>query len=241
MSTDIALPRPSSTVVLIRPADTAPQVFMVKRHQRSSFGDAYAFPGGVLEDSDRCVYAHCSGVPMADANRLLDVGAGGLDYYSAAVRELFEEAGVLLGTTAASMSDLITAREALNDGSLQWDRFVAEADLVLQLDRLHYFSFWITPEQLPKRYSTRFFLAMLPEGQVANHCGGELTDSKWMAANDVLQASKAGSIKVHYPTRKILEQIARPESLSKLFAWADDCADAGVACVQPVAVPREEA
>ena len=99
MAASVPAPRPSSTVVLVRDTADAPEVFMVKRHASASFGSAYAFPGGVLESSDSAVHDHCVGPDAAAANRLLDVDDGGLDYFSAAIRELFEESGVLFGTT----------------------------------------------------------------------------------------------------------------------------------------------
>lgn len=237
-STEIDSPRPSSTVVLVRPGERAPEIFVVKRHERSSFGSAYAFPGGVLEDSDRCVHDLCAGVSSTDANRLLGLIDGGLDYFSAAVRELFEEAGVLLGETCLDANELEERRSKLNDGSLSWDTFAAESELVLNCDQLHYFSFWITPEVLPKRYSTRFFLAELPAGQRAVHCGGELTDSCWMPAAEILLAHRNKSMTVHYPTRKTLERVVQFDSTKELCEWARRCAEKGVICDQPAFRPE---
>ena len=210
---------------------------MVKRHERSSFGSAYAFPGGVLEPSDCAVHAHCSGMSDSAADRQLGVD-GGLDYFSAAVRELFEESGVLLGSTRLSQHQLDAARIALNDHSLDWGRFVADNDINMPCDALHYFSFWITPEGLPKRYSTRFFLTELPAGQTATHCGGELTDSCWMTASAVLEARRTGAMRVHYPTRKTLERVAQFRSTAELLDWARCCAEKGVICDQPAFAPE---
>lgn len=211
---------------------------MVKRHERSAFGSAYAFPGGVLEPADSNVHGFCAGVTAGDADRQLDVDSGGLDYFSAAVRELFEESGVLLGNSGLSGQALDAARTALNDHSLDWDRFVAENDIVMPCDRLHYFSFWITPEGLPKRYSTRFFLTQLPAGQSARHCGGELTDSCWLPAAQVLDAYRNKTMRVHYPTRKTLERVAQFDSTDELLAWARRCGEKGVACDQPAFAPE---
>lgn len=223
---------------MVRDASGAPEIFMVKRHERASFGSAYAFPGGVLEPADRMVHSFCSGLGASDADRQLDVDAGGLDYFSAAVRELFEESGVLLGSTDLSEAALDAARTALNAQSLDWDRFVADNNIMLPCDRLHYFSFWITPERLPKRYSTRFFLTMLPQGQHAAHCGGELTDSCWLSAEEVLAAYRDKTMCVHYPTRKTLECVAQFESTSALLEWARRCAAKGVICDQPAFAPE---
>jgi len=232
-STDAPRPRPSSTVVLVRDGSAAPEIFMVKRHRLSSFGSAYAFPGGVIEAADRNVHDLCTGLSPADANRLLDLESGGLDYFSAALRELFEESGVLLCDSQLSEQQLEQARTALNDGSLGWDDFTHDNQLSLPCDRLHYFSFWITPKDQPKRYSTRFFLAAFPKGQSATHCGGELTDSSWMPAREILDASSTGAMRIILPTRKTLERIAEFDSVTSICAWAERCAENGVCCVEP--------
>jgi len=238
VSNEAPAPRPSSTVVLIRPAERAPEIFMVKRHELSSFGSAYAFPGGVLEDADRRVHDRCVGVTPAAAGRQLGLDEGGLNYFSAAVRELFEEAGVLLGQTRFDADKLVELRAKLNEGSLTWDTFAAEGELELQCDALHYFSFWITPVGLPKRYSTRFFLAELPAEQQAVHCGGELTRSCWMSASDILAAHEEKKMTVHYPTRKTLERVRQFDSTHALLEWARRCAGKGVICDQPAFGPE---
>jgi len=239
-STEIAPARPSATVVLLRQGESLPEIFMVKRHKRSSFGSAYAFPGGVLESSDSKVHQLCTGRSSAEANELLAVDTAGLDYFSAAVRELFEEAGVLLGRTTLSAGDLAVARDQLNDASLSWEQFVADSKLEIQCDRLHYFSHWTTPVQLAQRYSTRFFLAELPQGQTATHDNGEITDACWMSAQEALQAGSAGAIRVHYPTRQNLENMLPYRNVDELIAWAHSCGKAGVPCIQPGEVPESE-
>ena len=238
VSSEIPTPRPSSTVVLIRAATDGPEVFMVKRHESASFGSAYAFPGGVLEQADRNVHNLCSGVTPAHADRLLELDNGGLDYFSAAVRELFEETSVLLGDSRLSAAELAEARDRLNDGAFDWDQFAVDSGLLIHCDQLHYFSFWITPEGLPKRYSTRFFLAEIPEGQVACHDGGELIDSCWMSAPAILQARKDKAMRVHHPTRKTLERVAEFDSAKSLCDWAKSCGERGVICDQPAFSPE---
>lgn len=241
MPTEEASPRPSSTVVLVRPGENAPEIFMVKRHKKASFGSRFAFPGGVLEASDADVHEMSTGMPASQANQLLDVGHGGLDYYSAAIRELFEESGVLLAEHNLTAAALDAARAKLNSGSLAWDRFVADDSLRLQYDRLHYFSFWITPVGEPKRYSARFFLAQVPKAQVASHDGGELTESCWLPAAELLKARKDKIMKLPYPTRKTLKRVARFDSMSEMLQWAKACARKGVVCDQPAFPPEDVA
>ena len=228
-----SVPRPSATVLLARESTAAPELFMVQRHARSAFGAAYAFPGGVLDDADADVHDRCAGRSAADANRILDVASGGLDFYVAAIRELFEETGILLAESARPVSDLAVARECLNNETQSWSEFVRGNDACMLCDQLHYFSHWITPEHLSKRYTTRFFVAVLPEGQIAHHDDRELTNSAWISATDALQAGKDGSMTLHYPTRKTLESIAGHQSLDELVGWARACESNGVETTRP--------
>jgi len=239
MARDATQPRPSSTVVLVRPTDDLPEVFMVKRHSRASFGSKFAFPGGVLETCDAAVADYCRGVTAQQANALLHLERGGLDYYSAAIRELFEESGVLLAEQQLSADALQAARDGLNAATLDWHDFVADNELQLSCDRLHYFSFWITPAGEPKRYSTRFFLATVPKAQAARHDGGELTESCWLSATDVLAARKRKVMKVPSPTRKTLKRVAEFSDVDLLLAWAKACGEQGVICDQPAFRPEE--
>jgi 8-oxo-dGTP pyrophosphatase MutT (NUDIX family) len=231
--------RPSSTVVVVRAGSPEPELFMVRRHAKSSFGAAYAFPGGVVDDDDAKVHEFCTGLSTVQADSRLGVKSHGLDLYSAAIRELFEESGVLLASTETVIEDLGTARDALNDGSARWSEFVVRNQLELRCDQLHYISHWLTPPTLPKRYSTRFFLAELPEGQAAMHCGGELTDSRWTTAHDMLEAGWAGDVELHFPTIKTLESIERHKTLEALVEWARSCVEWGVTSMVPKIIERD--
>jgi len=206
---------------------------MVRRHAQLSFGASYAFPGGVLEESDRRVHDRCSGISAVDADRLLDVNGNGLDYLSAAIRELFEETGVLLAQTGLAEEELHIARQQLNDGILSWDGFLETNNLWLLCDSLFYFGYWMTPISQPKRYSTRFFVAQLPDGQRAIHDGGELTDSLWMSAGEVLETSRNERMSLPFPTSKTLESIAVHDSVEKILDWANKRVAAGVSCIMP--------
>ena len=212
---------------------------MVRRHAKSSFGAAYAFPGGVVDDDDAAVHEFCMGLSSRQADSRLGVKANGLDLYSAAIRELFEESGVLLASAEDLDEDICAVRDALNDGTERWSDFVTRNQLELQCDRLHYISHWITPINQPKRYSTRFFLAELPIGQTAMHCGGELTDSRWITAHDMLEAGREGVVELHFPTIKTLESIARHKTLEALVEWARSCVEWGVTSMVPAIIVRD--
>lgn len=236
---DVAHARPSSTVVLVRPASGEPELFMVRRHSELSFGDAYAFPGGTVDPEDKLVHDYCRGVSARQADSRLGVRGEGLDYFSAAIRELFEESGVLLANPDEVAEGLEAARDALNDGSDNWADFVQRNELELQCDALHYISHWITPPSIPKRYSTRFFVAAMPERQTAVHCGGELTDSCWVSAHDALASGRAGKVELHFPTIKTLESLARHKSFAALIEWAAACVEWGVTSMLPILIKRD--
>lgn len=235
---DAPVARPSSTVVLAREATGEPEIFMVRRHEKSSFGAAYAFPGGVVDPDDADVRRYCSGLNAEDADARLGVQGAGLDFYSAAIRELFEETGVLLADVAGLDENLATVRAGLNDSSDSWADFVQRNELQLECSSLHYISHWVTPDLRPKRYSTRFFVAVLPAGQDAAHCGGELTASRWAPANDFLKAGRSGDLKLPFATTKTLESIARYKTLPALVAWAKSCVEWGITSTVPVIIER---
>ncbi len=224
--------------MLARPGARAPELFLGQRRSGPAFGASYVFPGGLLEGAD-CDAAAFSELPAATANGGLGLAAGGLDYYCAAIRETFEETGVLLararhGAGLPPREVLAAARRRLNEGELRWSDFLADRRLVLACDALHYFAWWVTPRTLPRRFSTRFFLAALPEGQEASHDGRELTGSRWMTAADAIAAAEEGAIALPPPTRATLSDLARCADLDALLDWARRRAAAGVPRIEPV-------
>ncbi|MEQ9563308.1 MAG: NUDIX domain-containing protein [Woeseiaceae bacterium] len=236
-------PRPSSTVMLIRDGAAAPEILMLKRHINSAFGDVYVFPGGVVDPCDTNVHDCCDSLCADDANSMLGT-SDALCFFSAAIRELFEETGVLLARPGpgnadgenVARADMEQARHQLIHGELTWDRFVRERKLVLGSRALHYFAHWVTPQSEPKRFSTRFFVATIPAGQVASHDGCELTDSCWKTANEVLAAQESGQMRLIYPTWRTLGDIANFGTADDIVAWADDRQRSGVARVLPAII-----
>lgn len=211
---------------------------MVRRHAEMSFGAAYAFPGGVVDPEDSAAHAFCRGLSAADANSRLGVESDGLDYYVAAIRELFEETGVLLADISRVDENLESVRDGLNSGSVKWQDFITRNAMLLGCDQLHYFSHWVTPPQRSPRYSTRFFLAGLPQEQEPEHCGIELTESRWATASEMLVAGRNGDVELHYPTVKTLESIARHKTLDALTGWAEACIEWGVTSMIPLIIER---
>lgn len=211
---------------------------MVRRHPSVSFGGAYAFPGGTLDPGDANVVDYCGGLSEADANHRLGISADGLSYYSAAIRELFEETGVLLADLACPDVPLTAIRAGLNDGSTPWEDLLRDHQLKLHCDALSYVSHWVTPPQREKRYSTRFFVASMPRDQQASHCGGELTESRWITASDMLKLSRESDVQLHFPTTKTLESLARHLSEDALLDWAQSSVDWGITTMFPMVIKR---
>jgi 8-oxo-dGTP pyrophosphatase MutT (NUDIX family) len=235
---------PSATIVLVREAESDPEILMVRRRAGDAFGDSYAFPGGIVDSDESDAHAYCRGLTAERADQELSVASGGLDYYSAAIRELFEETGILLArdprgnwafsNESESESLLRELRGKLDSGSLPWAELLRSNDLCIACDALRYFSFWETPVRLPKRWAARFFLAQVPPGQDAEHDGNELIDSCWMTATEVLSSGKKGSMKLPFPTIVNLRNIAEHRTIDALLGWASTQAIAGVAKVRPV-------
>jgi 8-oxo-dGTP pyrophosphatase MutT (NUDIX family) len=226
-----ATPRSAATVIVIRAAEAAPEVLLLRRHARSGFAaDAWVFPGGTVDAADRELDPRrWRGIdPAALAPRFADPADLVLGYHVAAVRETFEEAGLLLATHAdGRMPDItqpayIEMRTRLGDREqvTDWGRWLAEEDLVCDLDVLTYLSRWVTPRVEGRRYDTAFFIARAPEGQVAGHDRMELTSDRWTTAAAALEAHRAGELHMIYPTIKTLETLADFDSAAAIVAHA---------------------
>jgi len=213
---------------------------MVQRHAATTFGGSYAFPGGLVDHEDRGAHAHCGRLTASEADELLGLRNYGLDYYSAAVRELFEESGVLLARAADgawafhdSPAQRAQLREKLLAGEQTWPELLREHHLQLACETLHYIGHWETPLKLPKRFSTRFFVAALPGGQLARHDESELSDGRWISAGDVLRLARDDAMEIRFPTLKNLQLIAEHGSLPALLDWAGSRAAVGIECIRP--------
>ncbi len=221
------------TVILVRDGPAAGaagaghvtglEVLLLERHGDSDFAPgALVFPGGKLERADAALpdgRAHLP-EPQAWARRLgVADAARARTMLIAAVRETFEEAGILLarhedGTSLAARplpgGELaeVRARMAARDGAHDWTAWLAGQGLVLDLEVLAMWSWWVTPAGLPRRFDTRFLIAPLPAGQEASHDAVETTAMRWITPAAALAAHAAGELHVIYPTRCTLEQLA---------------------------------
>jgi len=226
--------RDAATVVLVREAgDREPgfEVFMLLRTVKSDFNaGAYVFPGGGVDRSDGGSDAErlCTGLDARQASARLGISDGGLAFYLAAIRECFEEAGVLLAADAAGRTlslhepaaqhRFATHRAALNAGQTTLAAICEQEHLSLPLDAVHYYSHWITPEGMPRRYDTRFFLCRAPAGQEPLHDGEETVDNCWVCPADALARHAAGGFNLVPATRKQLEFLARHPTVGALLA-----------------------
>ena len=230
--------KPSATIVLLRESSGGPEVLLVKRRAGDAFGDNYAFPGGVVDEDESASHEYSQGKTADEANTELSVAEGGLDYYSAAIRELFEETGILLARDASGDwsqggPDISTLRKEVDQGTRKWSNFLRDQGLRMASDALHYFAHWETPLSLPKRWSTRFFLAEVPPGQDATHDGSELTDCRWLIAADALSLARGGGMKLPIPTFSTLEYLVDFDSVGDVLGWAKDSRAQGIEKILP--------
>jgi 8-oxo-dGTP pyrophosphatase MutT (NUDIX family) len=239
--------RDAATVMLIRDARDdegrpAVEVCMLRRNLASEFvAGAYVFPGGSVDPADRGDAAGelCRGRSDIEASELLGIDSGGLAFWVAALRECFEEAGVLLaapldaaaGTGMLDTSDPVERarfeahRLEINEGRTGLLDVCRSEGLLLAADTVHYVSHWITPELAPKRFDTRFFVTVAPTGQVAHHDDGETIATIWVRPADALARFEAGEIELLPPTIDNLEKLAVHGSTEAVMSWARDVVD----------------
>lgn len=218
--------RPAATLILVRDSLEGPEVLMVRRHPGSVFhGGAWVFPGGAVDPSDAGVAVQRP--TEAGASAALGLPSGGLRFFVAAARECFEEAGVLLARPAGRgpFPDLDAIRFARHRRALlSGRRTLAEVldaeGLVLDLSGLHYLSRWVTPPGPPRRFDTRFFVAVAPAGQTASHDSAETVASVWTTPARALEEGSTGEIRLVLPTVRHLEALARYTDTASLLAAA---------------------
>jgi 8-oxo-dGTP pyrophosphatase MutT (NUDIX family) len=234
-----AAARPAATVMLLRDGPEGIEVFMVVRHHAMEFASgALVFPGGRVEESD---YDLATGeCPNPDG-----LNAEALAFRIAAIRETFEECGVLLARPLGSdrLIDAETLRRledqhraALNAGSIGFDAVLGSEGLLPAPDLLVHFAHWITPAHQPKRYDTHFFLAEAPAEHLAVHDGGEAVDSIWIAPSRALADTEAGRFKLVFATAKNLEKLGRAATVEQAMRTARS---ATVITVQPKGIKLE--
>jgi 8-oxo-dGTP pyrophosphatase MutT (NUDIX family) len=221
----IATPVPAATVMLLREGGDGMEVFMIVRHQKSDVhAGALVFPGGRVDPED---YELAKDPSVFRAQE-------GEDAYKAvlrvaAVRETFEECGVLLArargehtfVSAARLREIEAAhRAAMMRGERTFGAILDAEHLVLAPESMVYFAHWITPERRSIRFDTHFFLAGAPSDQVALHDGHEAIDSVWITPSDALEKSRAGIYQLRFPTQMNLQKLGRHSATTAAMAAA---------------------
>jgi 8-oxo-dGTP pyrophosphatase MutT (NUDIX family) len=215
-------PRGSGAGAEVGPDDGAGlEVLLLERHHDSVFAPgALVFPGGKLDASDELPDERVRmRDPRAWVARLgvADVAAARA-MLAAAVRETFEESGLLLAVHAdgrplaeGALPDAevaaLRAGLAARGSSIDWRPWLAQHELVLDLDALAMWSWWVTPVGPPRRYDTRFLIARAPSGQAPSHDQVETTSMRWITPRAALDAYAAGDLHLIFPTRRTLEQL----------------------------------
>ncbi len=216
---------PAATIVIAREAGGGFEVFMVKRHHQIDFvAGALVFPGGKASkaDYDAALHAHSDGAEDWSA-QMRALGA-------AAIREAFEESGILFArseggealVSAERLEALSPYRHRLEKHELSLLEFVRAERLRLAFDRLAHFAHWITPKMMPKRFDTHFFLAAAPEGHGGAHDGRESVDSIWIAPDTAIADRKKWN--VIFPTKLNLMKLAESSTLDEAMAKAREAA-----------------
>lgn len=222
-------PRFASTIMLVRDhagEQSAMEVFMVRRVVQSEFmPDVYVFPGGSVSTDDRTTEETaglCAAVPpsASDPEEHTSLGTG---IRAAAIRELFEEANVLLvyhgeqmlAINPETLARFSSYRQAFHERRGSLVDLVRNEGLVLATDHLAYFAHWITPEGMPKRYDTHFFLATAPTEQEAAYDRIETSEGLWIQPGQALERFEDGSFPLAFPTYHQLRDLAQYRSVQE--------------------------
>ncbi|MBV9951862.1 MAG: NUDIX domain-containing protein [Acidimicrobiia bacterium] len=242
--------RDAATVLLLRDTDPdadgdALEVCMLRRRAESEFvGGAMVFPGGAVDPEDRHddLEDVCRGRTDAEASAILGIDSGGLAFWVAAIRESFEEAGVLLAYHAdgdvirldddATNERFATHRIAVDQGRRRLVDVCEEEGLRLAVDAMWYFGHWITPEGAPRRYDTRFFVSLAPPAQTPVHDDHEVVDNVWIRPKTALDRHRAGDFPMLPPTVASLRAVSRFASARDALAAAAQITDV------PTILPR---
>jgi 8-oxo-dGTP pyrophosphatase MutT (NUDIX family) len=217
--------RAAATVMLVRDAaDRNPgiEVFMLRRSTSAVFGAGmYVFPGGRVDGVDHAeeLAPYVEGLDDAEASARLGIDHGGLAFWVAAVRECFEEAGVLLADRRDGAPLVLhdEDRHAVHDGELSMAELCRRDDLLLDLSTTHYVAHWITPAGEARRFDTRFFVTLAPGGQEPLHDDGETIDSLWVRPADAIAMHHDGSLMMMPPTISSLRFLAAHATASEVI------------------------
>jgi len=206
--------RPAATLALVRDGDRGLEVLLLQRTWQAAFMPGYfVFPGGAVDPRDPEARACASGRDDGAISQTLSLDEGGADYMIAALRECLEEAGLLLALDGQGRPlpgghpILSEGREALRREEIALRALCERHGLTLPLDRLAYVGHWVTPPGPPRRFDTRFFVALAPPGQLASHDGSETIAHAWLTPAEALAEYRHGRLALGFPTLRTLRLI----------------------------------
>jgi len=224
--------RPAATVMLI---DDRPdlQVYMLQRNANTVFaGGMWVFPGGAVDHQDDASYYKDIATHRTDAeaSELMALPTGGLAYYMAAIRETFEEAGILLALHAEDESPLVISpedtprfnnyRDMLNAGEIELKTILENENLLADVGQMHYVARWITPLGSPRRFDARFFIARIPSNQIPQHDDNELVNSAWLTPHHILERIDREEMVLMTVTARMIRSLALFKSASQVIESA---------------------
>ena len=227
-----AVPRPAATVILARNVSDGIEVFMMERTTAVEFAKGmHVFPGGALDRSDHHpeIASLCVGLDDKAASQTLGIDQGGLAYWVAAIRECFEESGLLLGYREANQllqlaeheaNRLAALRQDMAQNKLSFMDILQREQIKAATDRIAYFSHWVTQAGRPRRYDTRFFVAQAPTGQTALQDNHETVGQIWVRPDQAIDLHRAGTLNLMFPTIKTLESLAPFKFVEELLEYA---------------------
>lgn len=241
-----AEPRPAATIVLMRDAEAELEVLLMRRNRNAGFvPGAYVFPGGRVDvaDADAAAIDLVDGLSADQSARRLGLNdpAAAMAFYLAALREAFEETGILVGVrpdgssppSAAVDAAVNEVRDRLMTDLLVFSDALSELECRIAGDAVEYIAHWITPIPEPRRYDTRFFAARVPPGTEAIVDPREMTDALWLSPGEALHRCDEGALPMVFPTIKTLEELERFDSVD---AALDGFASAPVRAILPTLV-----
>ena len=223
------LPRAAASLIVLRDSPRGPEVLLLRRAEKP--GDqnsgACVFPGGLLDKSDRGHYERCDGLDDAAASARLGLPCDGLHYWVAAVRECFEESGLLFATDSqGQLADLharpaaavVAMRRSLHANQIGMAEVCQQLAVRLAVGRLAYYSHWITPKGMPKIFDTRFFITQAPSGQTAEPDATETVELLWLTPAEAV--GRARGLKLMNVTELTLKHLAGFASAGAAVDWA---------------------
>ena len=214
--------KPAATIALLRDSPSRMEVLLLKRDRNASFvPGAYVFPGGRVDPADwtKQTLASVDGLTTETAaTRLGLVGTSppAIAYYIAALREAFEETGILVGVgpnaqappTAAASVEVEVLRNGLMEGSVSFNEALKHLSCRIDGSSIEYLAHWITPEREPRRFDTRFFAARVQTDAEPIFDPREMTEARWLSPKEALARNQGGTLPMIFPTIATLQRLA---------------------------------